>query len=71
MWWCLKVSPVRLLFREARTTSEFDLCDLTRFRLQYMLFFPLTPREQRQQGPSAFSSVVVCRWHMRIVVIIG
>jgi hypothetical protein len=59
MWWCLKVSPVSLLFREARTTSVFDLRDLSRFCLQYMLLFPLMLGEQRQQGPSAFSSVVV------------
>ncbi len=35
--------PSQFVVQACCTTSEFDLCDLTRFCLQYMLLFSLTP----------------------------
>jgi hypothetical protein len=42
MWWCLKVSLVRLVFR-LLALLRYSTSDLTRFCLQYTPFFP-SPR---------------------------
>jgi len=58
--------PSQFVVQAYCTTSEFDLGDLNWLCLKYMLLFLSTPREQRHQGLSAFSSLVVRRWRMRI-----
>jgi hypothetical protein len=60
--------PVSVVFREARTISGFDLCDLTRCCFYYMLFAPSVSLSKGNVVRALFHLWWCARGRMKIVV---